>query len=123
MTGSAAGSQPAKRRAAAKKPAAKTDPDLVEIRLGDMTSAEYEAVEELSGLPVARTLDVEQVQGSLNRAMAWVVRVRTDPDMLWEKEDCGRGVRPRCGDCVCSRRLKHVFRFAAAPVPPSGEND
>lgn len=122
MTGKARGGRPTS-RAAASKTTPTPDPDLVEIRLDDMTSAEYEAVEELSGLPVARSLDVEKTQGSLNRAMAWVVRLRTDPDMPWEKEDCGRGARPRCSDCVCSRRLKHIFRFSGSPVPPSGEND
>ncbi len=85
-----------------------------------MTASEFEAVEELSGLPVARSLDFEKPQGSLLRAMGWAIRVRTDPDFPFET-DCDRGKRPRCGDCVCSRRLKVAFQLSEPPVPPSGE--
>lgn len=122
MTGKAAGARSTSGRAAASKPERKVDPDVVFVDLNDMTAAEFEAVEELSGLPVARTFDVEKPQGSISRAMAWAVRVRTDPDFPFEVEDCGRGQRPRCSDCRCSRRLKFMLQLSAPPVPPSGEN-
>lgn len=120
----AKGDRPAARRAGAKntEDTPKQDPDFVFVDLNDLTAAEYEAVEELSGLPVARSLDVEKPQGALQRAMAWVLRVRTDPDFPWEVEDCGRGKRPRCADCHCSRKLKFMLLLSAPPVPPSGEN-
>jgi hypothetical protein len=129
MTAQARGGRSTTGRAAAKKtvtettPAAqKPDPDVVWVDLNNMTAAEYEAVEELSGLPVARAMDVQKPQGSIQRAMGWVVKIRDVPEMPFEDEDCGRGVRPRCGDCHCSRRLKVFVRISEAPVPPSGEN-
>src|SRR5215204_5720531 len=110
MTAQARGGRSTTGRAAATKkpaaaPAVKPDPDVVWVDLNDLTAADYESVEELSGLPVARAMDVQKPQGSIQRAMGWVVRVRKEPDFPFEDEECDRGRRPRCADCHCSRRL------------------
>jgi hypothetical protein len=109
-------------RAAASKTQPKPDPDVVWVDLNDLTAAEYEVVEELSGLPVAQAMNIEKPSGSIQRAMAWAVKVRTDPGFPFEDPDCERGNLPRCADCHCSRRLKVYVKLSEAPVPPSGEN-
>lgn len=123
MTGRARGGQTTARGTApAKKTTPKVDPDFVVVDLNDFAASELESVEELSGLPISRSVDFEKPQGAITRAMGWVVKVRTDPDFPYEDPDCDRGKRPRCGDCHCSRRLKVAFRVSELPVPPSGEN-
>lgn len=121
MAASARGAKGPQRTPAAKTPP-KPDPDVVFVDLNDMTAAEYEAVEELSGLPVAQAMNVEKPSGAIQRAMAWAVKVRTDPDFPFEDPECDRGNRPQCGGCHCSRRLKVYVQLSEAPVPPSGEN-
>lgn len=121
MAAPARGAKGPRRTPAATTPP-KQDPDVVFVDLNDLTAAEYEAVEEMSGLPIGRAMDVEKPSGAIQRAMGWAVKVRTDPEFPFEDSECGRGNRPRCGDCHCSRRLKVFVTMSEAPVPPSGGN-
>lgn len=110
------------RRPAASKPAPKQDPDKVFVAFNELTAGEIETVEEVTGLPVTRTTDLEKPQGAVNRAVGWVVRLRTDPSVPYDNEACGRGHLPQCADCLCSRRLKVFYLREAAPIPPTGES-
>jgi hypothetical protein len=123
MTGSARGGRSTTGRAAATKKTTppKQDPDFVYVNTNDLTAGEIEAVEESSGVSIAHYGQMDKAQGPISRAIGWVFRLRTDPDIVYEDKNCGRGVRPQCGDCHCARRLK-VLYLSEAPTPPSGGN-
>lgn len=123
MTGRARGGQSATRRPAAKSTATpKPDPDHVFVNTNDLTAAEIEAIEEAAGVPITHYGEMDKAQGRISRAIGWVFRLRTDPDVVFEDKECGRGLRPQCGDCHCARRLKVMYVTEAVPVPPSGES-
>jgi hypothetical protein len=122
MTTKARGVRATTSRPAASKPAAKQDPDRVWVDTNDLTAGEIEAIEEVSGASINYYGQIDKAQGRLSRAIGWAFRSRTDPSIVYEDKACDRGVRPQCGDCHCSRRLKVLYRITEAPVPPSGEN-
>jgi len=57
----------------------------ITVDMNSLTCGEIEDVETLSGLPIGHAMDPDKPAGKLWRAIACVVRRRTDPSFTWEQ--------------------------------------